>query len=324
MVEPAKRAVTLTGYTRSRKTVTLACEVSGKALKVNYDMGQVIGNAPFLLVDTTFIDLEIQGTNRTLERLDVARKQQVSRIGFLEKESRRILSLFQRGSTTEQKRDATLEELEQARLELESVDIQIDATRVVFQQQQERRLRHALQAPLGWTVTERHIEAGELVSAGAPVARVSDFQHLVVPLSVSDQELTALQALPPDFSIRLDGRAARAAIHWINPRFDEKTRKLEIELLIRDFAGRKRGGLACRLPLKITANGILVPKAAVLNHYENPRVFLRPEGDEVQVLILGDSGDHLILADNPRLPPGAELMLPENGRKQTSSGVRQP
>ncbi len=103
---------------------------------------------------------------------------------------------------------------------------------------------------------------------------------------------------------------ARAAVNWINPEFDEKTRKLSIELILRSYPGPKRGGLTCRLVLKTVAEGVWVPKQAVISRYENPRVFLKKSGDEVKVLVLGQTKNHLIIADNPRLPPGTLLRAP--------------
>ena len=324
LVQAAERPVTLTGYTRSRKTMTLACEVAGKVLGVHYDMGETIGKAPFLTVDTTFIDLQIQGTRQTLHRLQISRKSALSRIGFLEKESQRILSVFQKGGTTEQRKDAALQELEQARLNLQSIVAEIAAANVRLEEQRERRRRHFLFAPAGWIVTGKHIEEGELVTAGTPVALLSDFRQLVVPLSVSRQSLSALENLPREFEVHVEGRPAKAVLNWVNPRFDEKTRKVQIELLIPRFEGKKRGGLVCRMRLKIPAAGVQVPKAAVSNRYENPRVFLLKNGDAVPVFILEDSGDFFRIAEDPRLPPGTALMSPKTRQEKASAGDAPP
>ena len=156
----------------------------------------------------------------------------------------------------------------------------------------------------------------KLVTVNTPVARVADFKHLVVPLSVSAQELGAIQQLDPEFDILLDGKTARAAIEWINPEFDEKTRKLSIELILRSYPGPKRGGLTCRLALQTVTEGVWVPKQAVISRYENPRVFLKKTGAEVKVLVLGQAENHFIIADDPRLPPGAVLQAPAASRPE--------
>ncbi len=308
VVQSAIRDVTLTGYTRSQTTITLSSEVSGRVPKINYDDGQMIGKLPFLSIDPTFIDLEITTTRQTLEQLKISRNKRRSRVGYLDKEFRRIENLFRRGSTPESRRDTALEDLDQAKFDLKAVDVEIAIARTRLKELLERKSRHTIFAPQGWIVVEKQVEEGELVRVNTPVARVADFENLVVPLSVSAQELAAIQKLAPEFDVLLDGESAKAAINWINPEFDEQTRKLSIELILRSYSGPKRGGLTCRLSLKIAAEGLWIPKQAVVSRYENPRVFLKASRTEVKVLVLGQTDDHLIIADDPRLPPGTRLL----------------
>jgi len=307
IVQPAKRNITLTGYTRSRTTVTLSSEVGGRVLKVNYNDGQVIDKLPFLNIDPTFIELEISSTQHTLNQLKITRKKRRSKVDYLGKEFRRIENLFRRGSSPESRLDTSREDLDQAQFDLKAVGVEIAIAQTRLKELRERKRRHQIDAPSGWIVVAKLVEEGELVTVNTPVARIADFEHLVVPLSVSAEELAAIQQLAPEFEASLDGKPARVAVNWINPEFDEKTRKLNIELILRSYPGPKRGGLICRLTIETTADGVLVPKQSVINRYENPRVFLNKSGAEIKVLVLGQTDSHLIIADDPRLPPGTRL-----------------
>ncbi len=310
IVQPASRNITLTGYTRSQTTVTLSSEVAGRVLKINYDDGQVIGDLAFLSIDPTFIDLEISSTRQTLKQLKITQQKQRSKVAYLDKEFRRIENLFRRGSSPESRRDTAREDVDQARFDLNAVGIEIAIAQNRLQELQERKRRHTIRAPAGWIVVAKLVEEGELVTVNTPIVRIADFEHLVVPLSVSAQELSAIQRLAPEFDVLLDSKPARAAVNWINPEFDEKTRKLSIELILRSYPGPKRGGLTCRLSLQTGTEGLWVPKKAVISRYENPRVFLEKSGAEVKVLVLGQTKDHLIIADDPRLTPGTLLRAP--------------
>ncbi len=314
IVQPASRDITLTGYTRSQTTVTLSSEVAGRVLKINYDDGQVIGELPFLSIDPTFIDLEISSTRQTLEQLKISQKKRRSKVDYLDKEFRRIQNLFRRGSTPESRRDTTREDLDQARFDHKAVGVEIAIAQNRLQELRERKRRHTISAPAGWIVVAKLVEEGELVTVNTPIVRIADFEHLVVPLSVSAQELSAIQNLTPEFKVLLDSKPARAAVNWINPEFDEKTRKLSIELILRSYPVPKRGGLTCRLALQTATEGLWVPKKTVMDRYENPRVFLKKSGDEVKVLVLGQTKDHLIIADDPRLTPGTLLRAPAVSR----------
>jgi RND family efflux transporter MFP subunit len=310
IVRPALREITLTGYTRSQTTLTLSSEVAGKVLKINYDVGQVIDKPPFLKIDPTFIDLEIRSTRQSLDHLKISRRKRQSRVDYLSKEFRRIDKLFQRGSSPESRRDTSKEELDQARFDLDAVGFEIAVLQTRLRELQERKERYTIFAPAGWVVVAKLVEENELVTVNTPVARVADYEHLVVPLSVSAQELEAIQQLPAEFEVLLEGNPAKAAVNWINPEFDEKTRKLKIELILRSYPGPKRGGLTFRLALQTAAEGLWVPKRAVISRYENPRVFLKTSGAEIKVLVLGQTEAHFIIADNNRLPPGTVLEAP--------------
>ena len=111
VVQPASREITLTGYTRSQTTVTLSSEVAGRVLQINYEDGQVIGELPFLSIDSTFVDLEISSVQHTLEQLKITRSKRRSRVDYLDKEYRRIENLFRRGSSPESRRDTALEDV---------------------------------------------------------------------------------------------------------------------------------------------------------------------------------------------------------------------
>jgi hypothetical protein len=100
---------------------------------------------------------------------------------------------------------------------------------------------------------------------------------------------------------------AKAAIHWVNPEFNETTRKLSIELSVTDYSGEKRGGILCKMPILIDIEGLQIPKAAVTNRYDNPRVTVQKSGDTINVMILSEVNDHFVIANDKRLEIGTAL-----------------
>jgi multidrug efflux pump subunit AcrA (membrane-fusion protein) len=310
VVKRAQREVTLTGYTRAKATVDLSAEVSGKIVERNYDIGQVVGDAPLFVIDTTFIDFQIESTRHTLEQLQVALQMKRSRMAFLKKEFERIRELHQRNSTAGSKRDSAEEEYAQARFESDSTAVQMAQAETSLAELEERRRRHWIYAPRGWRVTGSLAETGEIVRINSPIATVGDYRTLVVPLAVSADEFTALLRLDPSIDAILEGRAVNTAVLRVDPQFDEKTRKIKLDLEIHGYNGDHRGGLRLTLPLTVSEEGLQVPKAAVINRYENPRVKIKATGKEVAILVLGEANDHLTIGDNRQLSPGIELAAP--------------
>ena len=202
---------------------------------------------------------------------------------------------------------ATGRDLDQALLELQSAEEEQSILKLKLAELIERRNRHNIFLPQGWIVTERNVEVNENVQPGAPLGRVSDYRELVVPLYVSSGELSSIQSLPRTFNAGLEGETVTVSINWINPEFNEKTRKLHIELILINYSGSKRGGLKLTLPLNVNTDGLYIPKAAVSTRYENPVITLKHTEQVIQLLILGDGGNYLLAAEDKRLSPGMEL-----------------
>lgn len=312
VVQPALKEITLTGYTRGDTTLMVSAEVSGKVLQVNYDVGDPIGDAPFFEIDPTFIDFQIDSVRQSIKKIEAARKRNRSRTAYLKKEFQRFDRLHKGERATEVRRDAALEEYTQSNLEGNTLAAEKAGLEVTLAELQERKRRHQIHAPEGWIVVARMAEPGEIIAPNVPLARTADFQRLAIPLAVSGEELSAIQAKPPVFDAQLEGAPVKAQVAWINPEFNEETRKLAIELKLVDYDGERRGGLRFSLPLQVAAEGLWVPKRAVLSRYDNPRVRLAATGEAVNIMVLGESNDHLIIAPGAdgRLAVGTELTLP--------------
>ncbi len=308
-VGQAYKPVTLVGYTRAKTTVTVSSEVGGRVIQAGYEVGGVTGEAPLYAIDPTFIEFEMAGARHALEKLAVMGRKSESQIAYLNKEFKRIDTLHKGDRATEARRDEAAERLAQARLELETIRVEQATMRTSLKVLEERLRRHTIDAPQGWAVVQKMVQRGEIVGTGTPLARIADFKELVVPLSLSAAEYEAIKALPDPFEVLLEGKAATASIHTINPEFNEQTRKLSVELILMDHPGEKRGGLAFQLPIRIAVEGRLVPREAVVSRYENPRVTLEDTGEVLNLIVLGEAGKDLIVAENEKLAIGTRLRI---------------
>lgn len=309
LIQPARKMISLSGYTRSDTVMTVSSEVAGRILHVHYDVGQTVGDKAFFEIDPTFIDFQIRSTRHSLQKIEAALLKNASGVAYLEKEFRRIDQLHKGERATEVKRDAAEEELSQAKLERKTLDAEKAVLQTALSELQERKRRHSISAPKGWIVIRKMAEAGELVTAGTPVAMLGDFRQLTIPLSVSGQELESIRSLGEEFEAQLEGKVVKARLKWVNPEFDEKTRKLGIELILTGYDGEKRGGLRFSLDLETETEGLWIPKEAVISRYDNPRVILKESGETVNIMVLGDSDGHLIVSADKKLKVGAELEI---------------
>ncbi len=309
-VEKAFKEVKLQGYTRSIKTAVLSAEVTGKLLHLNYDVGDVIGKKKLAQIDPTFVNFQIKATRVALARIKIQSKKIVSRIKYLTREFQRKETLFSKGRTTEVIRDAASQELDQAQLELETIKQEKLSLEVTLAQLGETKARHGVWGPEQWMVTEKKVEEGEVIQAGMPLAVVQDFRQLVVPLAVSNDELGGILEKGETFTGMLENRSVMVGVDHINPAFDEKTRKIKIQLIIPDAGMPHRGGLRLVMPVLSRIQGLKIPVVAVVNRYANPRVFVKGKKESMGITILDTQGAFLIIAETPGVEPGIVLVDP--------------
>ncbi|MBF0226719.1 MAG: efflux RND transporter periplasmic adaptor subunit [Desulfobacterales bacterium] len=308
LVSKAENEAKLIGYTHANKTLIISAEVMGKIIKINYDIGDVIKDRPFIEIDTTFIDFEIERAKNSQKTLQLKLENANSQINYINKEYQRIETLYKSQRASEVQIESSRQGLEQAQIAFQTLSQEGEILKITLRELEERKKRFRITAPSGYIVTDRFVEEGNIIQPGIMLAKVSDFQKLVVPISVTNEEMIAITSLPENFKGELDGKPVKLNVDWINPKFDELTRKLAVKLVIKDYNGLRRGGLKLLLPLKVKSEGLLIPKAAILNRYANPKVKIKKTGVSVPVLILGEEGDDIVVVEDQRLQPGIELL----------------
>lgn len=316
----ATTPVTIVGYSRSITTATISAEVAGKITRVAYDVGDRVGKGPAVTIDDTFVRLELAQVAETIRRVGLALER--ARIGyrFREKEYTRIAQLFQSGTASENELDRVAELRDNARLDADGLVAELALSEVQRKTLRERLRRHRVKAPVGWQVVSRHVEPGEFAAVGMPLVTVADFSRLVVPLTVSDDQRSALVSAGDTIRGRLGDTPADARIRWINPKFDPVTRKIALELVLTQFSGPARGGRRFEVVLTIPALGLMVPKAAVDRRFGNPRVVRSDTGQWVSVQLLGESETHYRIAGTKGLSLGDALRAAPYG----SAAGREP
>ena len=178
-LQPYYRSVTLSGFTYPRQEMTVTSEVSGRCEEIFADIGEPVPeNGILATFDPTFILLDIKANS-------IAQEQTERQLAQEEKTLSRYTTLLNQKSTPQ--------------AQLDEVNLATDIHRITLKKlvNEEKRLkeqllRHTLKAPRGWQVIERFAEQGEYIQAGKPIARLGDFQKLIVPLALTYSELQAL------------------------------------------------------------------------------------------------------------------------------------
>lgn len=114
----------------------------------------------------------------------------------------------------------------------------------------ELELEHAeIRAPFAGILERRHVEIGDYVDVGDPVAMVLDQDPFLVIGDVTETEVGKLEAGMPG-AIRLaTGDEVEGKLRYVASRANEQTRTFEIELEVPNPSGRLSAGISAEIRL---------------------------------------------------------------------------
>ncbi len=286
MARSAVQVTVLRGYTRARWRRFLTCEEPGRCLEVRSEIGDVIGTEGlFAQIDTTFINLELEANRAAAECLE-------NQMAYWHREVKRYRKLSGSKAVSETRVQELELKYDQARLGLAELKVKA----VVLK---ERRRRCRIKAPTGWHLLVRKVEPGEWLTRGRIVGQVGDYRTLLVPFSLTVEQYEWLKREPGVLSLVLPSVVAGqpslkvpANVLHVSPAFDQKTRKITVELEISGGLPEMRGGISLELAIDLPeAGGVVeIPGTAVIERY-GAFWLVRANGEEVKIVKLGQAAN---------------------------------
>ena len=278
------REISFTGFTRPIKELSVAAEISGKYTAVLVDVGDSVkADGGVAEIDATFVRLE-------LEKNNLAQKQTELQLALANKTLARFKNLINQNSTAQATYDETA-------LNAEIFELTLKTLKNEQERLTELLKRYTVYAPVGWKVLQRFAEPGEYVREGEPVLRLGNFKTFRVPYLFTYEELSLLQDMErltlflPDLHDEVEAKIYRVA-----PDFDENSRKISVDLMLRGDAVESpfvlRGGMRAQLKIKgkTEPNTFTIPSTALISRYD-AHWLLSPERVQKKVILLGTTED---------------------------------
>ena len=324
---PASIERTVTSFTRPRRVVVVAAEVPGRVTAVALDVGQRVSpeqaTAVVTIDDTLALiardqaQAALTATEQAVTAATFAHQGAEAEAALRARTAARTKNLADQGKLSAEESDTTSTTADLARIASERAKVATaQATTAVAQARldlaraNDHLARHRVPAPTGWLVSQRLVEPGTMVAAGAPLLRVVDTTTLVVELHLTSDELAAVRA-QTSLSVRFPRHADRRVpvmLARIDPEFDPLTRKHRVELdLLGDAAPEPIGGLevALSFPVPDSSGALLIPASFIRTVGERQRVSTS-DGKELVVTVIRQAGDHVAVLPSA-LPVGVEL-----------------
>ncbi len=302
---PIEETIEMTGWIKANHVVDVASKVAGRieSLHVLSEAGDLIPVEEGVSVkkgqQVAVIDHDVYLAQVAAAGASV--KAGEVELNDAEREKKRIVALFEGGSSTEQSRDKaiTAAELATARLALAKSNLELAQI----------NLREStITSPIDGIITTKHIDQGNMIRTGDRIVTVADMETVKVIVAVAEKYGAAVTVGTP-VKIRVDAFPERVfdnKVYSIYPALDALTHTMQVEIRLKNDELLMKPGMFARVTLitKRKDDVVVIPRDVVLGG----------KVDKPYVYVVDSSETE---ADNPvKVEPVARKRFVEIGIKQ--------
>lgn len=188
------------------------------------------------------IDHDIYAAQVAVAEADLRARQVELADGSREKE--RMASLYKQGSTTEQSRDKAVTAAELAQARVAAAKANLDLAQINLKES-------TIRSPINGVVTKRHIDEGNLISAGTDIVTIADIETVKIVVAAAERYAEIIEA-GTAARMRVDAYPERvfdARVYSIHPALDAETGSMPVEIRLDNKQLLLRPGMFARVTL---------------------------------------------------------------------------
>ena len=260
--EEIMRTIVVNGETAPARVVDIAAETDGRIEYTGADRGTNVDR------NTVIVRLDERDRRARLAQAEATvRQREVEYQGRLKLKGESYVSEAQLQEAVAQL-EAAKAELKRAQLDLEYMTIR---------------------APFDGALQERHVEVGDFVKSGDPIARFVDNRKIIVTANVSEFDAGYVSTGQKAQAQLATGETVHGTIRYVAPVADPATRTFTVELEVDNGRGELRAGGTAELQ---------VPAERVLAHRISPSLLTLDDAGNVGVKIINEAGEvEFVVAD---------------------------
>ena len=194
--------------------------------------------------------------------------------------------------------------------------------------------KSTLLAPISGFIVRKHVDVGDWVAAGEPVADLVDLDPVFAAGPVGERKIALLRP-GQSATVALDafpGEAFSGEVAHIVPQADTRSRSFPVKVRLSNADGRLKAGMLARVNVIVSSGepSVLVPKDAVVRRGPDQLVFVVSNGQAKAVKVRTGRGWRAFLEiSNGALKPGQQVVTLGNevlrdGAKVLLGGGRGP
>jgi len=248
---PHLRAI---GFIEPIQGVTIANEVAGKVVKINFESGQKLKAGDPLV----YLDSEVEIANL---------KAATGRMPAVQRNYKRMTSLFRNGSVSQGKVD-------DAEAEFLALQGQIEAYQATIS-------RRVIRAPFDGITGLRNVYMGEYLKAGAEIVRLEDVSRMRIRFTVAQNDLNKIH-IGQAMNIFVDAEpnsVFTGTISAIEPAVNFQSGVIQVQADIPNLEHKLRSGMFAKanIILPTLRSQIIVPETAINHTLYGETVYLLTE-----------------------------------------------
>jgi len=266
-----RNKIELTGWMEANEVVDIKSKVSGRieSLRAVIAAGSGMISDNFVPVEEGLVvskgqQLAVIDHDMYLAQVASAKaavKAAEVELADAEREKKRIVTLYEAGSVTEQNKDKAVTAAELAAARLDSAKATLELAQVDLRES-------TITSPIDGTVTKKYIDQGNLVRPGDPIVRVADMKTIKIIVAVAEKHADEVAVGTPA-EIRVDalpGKVFDAQVYSVHPALDQQTHTIQVEIRLKNQELLLKPGMFARVML-ITQrkdNIVVIPRDVML------------------------------------------------------------
>lgn len=289
------------GTIQANEVVELSAEASGIITEIYFEEGREVEQGELLL---KINDSELQAQKQRAEfRLTLAEQR--------EERQRRLL---QRGGISQEDYDATLNEVNVLRSEIELINAQIDKTEI--------------RAPFSGIVGLKYVSVGSYIGPNTRIASLQEVDPIKIDFSVPERYISRVTVGDKiNFTVQGVDSTFTGEVYAIEPRINTETRTLQIRAISDNSGNLLYPGAFANITLILDEidDALMVPTISIIPALNTQKIFVVREGvvseeiiqtgirtsEKVQVVEGIQRGDTVLTTGLLQVRPGMQVEITE-------------
>ncbi|MFC1675712.1 efflux RND transporter periplasmic adaptor subunit [Planctomycetota bacterium] len=243
-----ERTIELSGWIKAKSIVDMTSKVSGRveSLDTVLEGGKVciveegLGvkkGQKLALIDQDVFLAQVSAAQAQVKAREVE-------LADADREMKRMVSLYENGSTTEQSKDKAVTAAELASASLELARANLELAQIDLRES-------TVVSPIDGVITARHIDCGNLVNAGQKIVTIAEVNTVKIVVSAAEKYAGHIIA-GTEAEIKVDAypeKFFKAQVYSVYPALDEHAHTIPVEIRLDNSEMLLKPGMFARVTL---------------------------------------------------------------------------